>query len=105
MLTPELRAMTRSIHSFIDPCLLERVLRHDRIARRLSAALPAPVQGHCWLASAHGQELRLLTDNPHLVPMLRYRQSELLQLANADPDSELQLPFNRLRISIFTPLT
>ena len=103
MLTPDLRTMTRSIHSFIDPCLLERALRHDHIARRLLAALPAPLRGHCWLAPAHGTELRLLTDNPHLVPMLRYRQSELLQLANADPDSEPKLAFNRLRISIYTP--
>lgn len=95
--------MTQSIRYFVDPSLLALAARRDRIAHRLIAALPASMHGHWWVAGLHDQELRLLTDNPHFVPALRYRQSELLNLINADAESMPAGPLRRLRIAITAP--
>lgn len=77
--------IVKPLSSLLDPVLLARSKRYDRLSLRLRQSLPAECDGHYAITGIHQQELVIVADSPVWATRLRQLAPQILALASGQP--------------------
>ncbi len=88
----------KPLSRLLDPALLARSRRYDRLSLHLRQSLPAECDGHYAIAGIHQQELVIVVDSPVWATRLRQLAPQILALA-----SEQQTALHHIQIKTRLP--